>query len=83
MWFIGFDVFCVYMMYLDKLLVGYNLMQVIVCVNCVYGEKFGGLIVDMIGLVDLLVDVLVMYVSVMGEIDKLVKELQDEVILVM
>jgi len=45
-------------MYLDKPLAGHNLMQAIARVNRVYGEKPGGLIVDMIGLADPLADAL-------------------------
>lgn len=39
-------------MYLDKPLAGHNLMQAIAQVNRVYGEKPGGLIVDLIVLAD-------------------------------
>src|SRR5205085_2267717 len=48
MWLTGFDVPCAHTMYLDKPLAGHNLMQAIARVNRVYGEKPGGLIVDLI-----------------------------------
>ncbi|ONZ36694.1 type I restriction endonuclease, partial [Burkholderia cenocepacia] len=80
MWLTGFDVPCAHTMYLDKPLAGHNLMQAIARVNRVYGEKPGGLIVDMIGLADPLADALATYASATGETDKPVKELQDEAI---
>jgi type I restriction enzyme, R subunit len=80
MWLTGFDVPCAHTMYLDKPLAGHNLMQAIARVNRVYGEKPGGLIVDLIGLADPLADALKMYASATGETDKPVKELQDEAI---
>lgn len=67
-------------MYLDKPLAGHNLMQAIARVNRVYGEKPGGLIVDLIGLADPLADALATYANATGETDKPVKELQDEAI---
>ena len=67
-------------MYLDKPLAGHNLMQAIARVNRVYGEKPGGLIVDLIGLADPLADALATYASATGENDKPIKELQDEAI---
>ena len=48
-------------MYLDKPLAGHNLMQAIARVNRVYGEKPGGLIVDLLGLADQLADALATY----------------------
>jgi type I restriction enzyme R subunit len=67
-------------MYLDKPLAGHNLMQAIARVNRVYGERPGGLIVDLIGLADPLADALAMYANATGDSDKLIKELQDEAI---
>jgi type I restriction enzyme R subunit len=55
-------------------------MQAIARVNRVYGEKPGGLIVDLIGLADPLADALATYANATGETDKPVKELQDEAI---
>ncbi len=80
MWLTGFDVPCAHTMYLDKPLAGHNLMQAIARVNRVYGEKPGGLIVDLIGLADPLADALATYANTTGETDKPVKELQDEAI---
>ncbi len=80
MWLTGFDVPAAHTMYLDKPLAGHNLMQAIARVNRVYGEKPGGLIVDLIGLADPLADALKIYANATGETDKPVKELQDEAI---
>lgn len=80
MWLTGFDVPSAHTMYLDKPLAGHNLMQAIARVNRVYGEKPGGLIVDLIGLADPLADALATYASATGGDYKPVKELQDEAI---
>jgi type I restriction enzyme R subunit len=80
MWLTGFDVPCAHTMYLDKPLAGHNLMQAIARVNRVYGEKPGGLIVDLIGLADPLADALKTYANATGESEKPIKELQDEAI---
>jgi type I restriction enzyme R subunit len=80
MWLTGFDVPPAHTMYLDKPLAGHNLMQAIARVNRVYGEKPGGLIVDLIGLADPLADALATYANATGETDKPIKELQDEAI---
>ena len=80
MWLTGFDVPSAHTMYLDKPLAGHNLMQAIARVNRVYGEKPGGLIVDLIGLADPLADALATYASATGDADKPIKELQDEAI---
>jgi type I restriction enzyme R subunit len=80
MWLTGFDVPSAHTMYLDKPLAGHNLMQAIARVNRVYGEKPGGLIVDLIGLADPLADALATYANATGETDKPVKKLQDEAI---
>lgn len=80
MWLTGFDVPCAHTMYLDKPLAGHNLMQAIARVNRVYGEKPGGLIVDLIGLADPLADALATYANATGQDDKPIKQLQDEAI---
>jgi type I restriction enzyme R subunit len=80
MWLTGFDVPCAHTMYLDKPLAGHNLMQAIARVNRVYGEKPGGLVVDLMGLTDELADALKTYANATGETDKPVKALQDEAI---
>jgi type I restriction enzyme R subunit len=80
MWLTGFDVPSAHTMYLDKPLAGHNLMQAIARVNRVYGEKPGGLIVDLIGLADPLADALATYAKATGQTDKPVKVLQDEAV---
>ncbi len=80
MWLTGFDVPCAHTMYVDKPLAGHNLMQAIARVNRVYGEKPGGLIVDLIGLADPLADALKTYANATGDDEKPIKELQDEAI---
>ena len=80
MWLTGFDVPSAHTMYLDKPLAGHNLMQAIARVNRVYGEKPGGLIVDLIGLADPLADALATYAYATGDTDEPVKSLQDEAI---
>lgn len=50
MWLTGFDVPCMHTMYIDKPMVGHNLMQAIARVNRVYKDKSGGLVVDYIGI---------------------------------
>jgi type I restriction enzyme R subunit len=80
MWLTGFDVPSAHTMYLDKPLAGHNLMQAIARVNRVYGEKPGGLIVDLIGLADPLADALAVYANATNDSTKPVNELQDEAI---
>lgn len=80
MWLTGFDVPSAHTIYIDKPLAGHNLMQAIARVNRVYGDKPGGLVVDLIGLADPLADALATYAKATGEADKPVKELQDEAI---
>ncbi|MBL1218703.1 MAG: type I restriction endonuclease subunit R [Planctomycetes bacterium] len=79
MWLTGFDVPCAHTMYLDKPLSGHNLMQAIARVNRVYGEKPGGLIVDMLGLADQLADALATYTQA-GGTGEAVKKVQDEAV---
>lgn len=80
MWLTGFDVPAAHTMYLDKPLAGHNLMQAIARVNRVYGEKPGGLVVDMLGLADELADALATYAQVTGEQEKPVRRVQDEAV---
>src|SRR3989304_1708252 len=56
-----------------------TLMQAIARVNRVYGEKPGGLIVDMLGLADQLADALPTYTQAGGTGDA-VKKVQDEAV---
>ncbi|MEX0614141.1 MAG: type I restriction endonuclease subunit R [Pirellulales bacterium] len=79
MWLTGFDCPPAHTMYLDKPLAGHNLMQAIARVNRVYGEKPGGLIVDMLGLADQLADALATYTQA-GGTGEAVKEIQDEAV---
>ncbi|MEM6552944.1 MAG: type I restriction endonuclease subunit R [Planctomycetota bacterium] len=80
MWLTGFDVPCAHTMYLDKPLVGHNLMQAIARVNRVYGDKPGGLIVDTINLTDALADALDVYANATASDDKPVKAIQDQAV---
>ena len=79
MWLTGFDCPPAHTMYIDKPLAGHNLMQAIARVNRVYGEKPGGLIVDMLGLADHLADALATYTQA-GGTGEAVKKVQDEAV---
>jgi len=79
MWLTGFDCPPAHTMYLDKPLAGHNLMQAIARVNRVYGDKPGGLIVDLLGLADQLADALATYTQAGGR-GKAVREVQDEAV---
>ncbi|WP_024906123.1 type I restriction endonuclease subunit R [Robbsia andropogonis] len=79
MWLTGFDCPPAHTMYLDKPLAGHNLMQAIARVNRVYGDKPGGLIVDMLGLADQLADALAIYTQA-GGTGEAVKQVQDEAV---
>lgn len=79
MWLTGFDCPPAHTMYLDKPLAGHNLMQAIARVNRVYGDKPGGLIVDLLGLVDRLGDVLATY-SHAGGTGAAVRDVQTEAV---
>lgn len=79
MWLTGFDCPPMHTMYLDKALAGHSLMQAIARVNRVYGEKPGGLVVDLLGLADQLADALATYTQAGGRGDA-VKKVQDEAV---
>ena len=79
MWLTGFDCPPAHTMYLDKPLAGHNLMQAIARVNRVYGEKPGGLIVDLLGLADQLADALATYTQA-GGTGAAVRKVQDEAV---
>ncbi len=79
MWLTGFDVPPAHTMYLDKPLAGHNLMQAIARVNRVYGEKPGGLVVDLLGLADQLADALAMYTQA-GGTGEAVKDVQRQAV---
>jgi type I restriction enzyme R subunit len=80
MWLTGFDVPCAHTMYLDKPLAGHNLMQAIARVNRVYGDKPGGLIVDMLGLADQFADALATYAQASGQNEDAFKKVQAEAV---
>ncbi|OUQ85786.1 DEAD/DEAH box helicase [Brevibacillus brevis] len=61
MWLTGFDVPSMNTMYIDKPMKGHNLMQAIARVNRVFRDKPGGLIVDYIGIADMLKSALQQY----------------------
>jgi type I restriction enzyme, R subunit len=79
MWLTGFDCPPAHSMYLDKPLAGHNLMQAIARVNRVYGDKPGGLIVDLLGLADQLADALATYTQA-GGTGEAVRKVQDEAV---
>ncbi len=79
MWLTGFDCPPAHTMYLDKPLAGHNLMQAIARVNRVYGNKPGGLIVDLLGLADQLADALATYTQA-GGTGEAVRKVQDEAV---
>ena len=79
MWLTGFDCPPAHTMYLDKPLAGHNLMQAIARVNRVYGDKPGGLIVDMLGLADQLADALATYTQA-GGTGEAVRKVQSEAV---
>ncbi len=79
MWLTGFDCPPAHTLYLDKPLAGHNLMQAIARVNRVYGDKPGGLIVDLVGLADRLADALATYTRA-GGTGAAVHKVQDEAI---
>jgi len=79
MWLTGFDCPPAHTMYLDKPLAGHNLMQAIARVNRVYGDKPGGLIVDLLGLADQLADALATYTQA-GGTGAAVRDVQDEAV---
>lgn len=79
MWLTGFDCPPAHTMYIDKPLAGHNLMQAIARVNRVYGQKPGGLIVDLLGLADQLADALAIYTQA-GGTGEAVRQVQDEAV---
>ena len=79
MWLTGFDCPPAHTMYLDKPLAGHNLMQAIARVNRVYGDKPGGLIVDLLGLTDQLADALATYTQA-GGTGEGVRRVQDQAV---
>lgn len=56
MWLTGYDAPCVNTMYVDKIMKGHNLMQAVARVNRVFEGKSAGLVVDFIGISNLLAE---------------------------
>ena len=79
MWLTGFDCPPAHTMYLDKPLAGHNLTQAIARVNRVYGDKPGGLIVDLLGLADQLADALATYTQA-GGTGEAIRKVQNEAV---
>ena len=79
MWLTGFDCPPAHTMYLDKPLAGHSLMQAIARVNRVYGDKPGGLIVDLLGLADQLADAVATYTQA-GGTGKAVRKVQNDAV---
>jgi type I restriction enzyme R subunit len=67
MWLTGFDVPCLTTLYVDKPMMGHNLMQAIARVNRVYKDKPGGFVVDYIGIASELKDALLTYTESGGK----------------
>lgn len=63
MWLTGFDAPCIDTMYTDKPMKGHNLIQAISRVNRVFREKSAGLIVDYLGIGDMLKKALGIYTN--------------------
>ncbi len=61
MWLTGFDAPCMHTMYVDKPMGGHNLMQAIARVNRVFKDKPGALVVDYLGIAELLKQALSAY----------------------
>ena len=69
MWLTGFDAPSLHTMYVDKKMVGHNLMQAIARVNRVFKDKPGGLVVDYLGLGTSLKEALSFYSDAGGKGD--------------
>ncbi len=69
MWLTGFDAPSLHTLYVDKKMVGHNLMQAIARVNRVFKDKTGGLVVDYLGLGTSLKEALSFYSNAGGKGD--------------
>jgi type I restriction enzyme R subunit len=69
MWLTGFDAPSLHTLYVDKKMVGHNLMQAIARVNRVFKDKPGGLVVDYLGLGTSLKEALSFYSGAGGKGD--------------
>ena len=67
MWLTGFDAPSLHTMYVDKPMRGHGLMQAIACVNRVFKDKPGGLVVDYLGLANELKQALATYTESGGK----------------
>lgn len=67
MWLTGFDCPSMHTMYVDKPMIGHNLMQAIARVNRVFRDKPGGLVVDYLGIADALKRALLTYTASGGK----------------
>lgn len=76
MWLTGFDAPSMHTLYIDKPMKGHNLMQAIACVNRVYKDKPGGLIVDYLGIASDLKKALAFYSDAGGKGDPAVAQEQ-------
>ncbi|MBY0513745.1 MAG: type I restriction endonuclease subunit R [Gemmataceae bacterium] len=84
MWLTGFDAPCLHTMYTDKPMKGHGLMQAIARVNRVFKDKPGGLVVDYLGLAEMLKRALAEYTEGDREeagvpVEKVVEQLQETV----
>lgn len=84
MWLTGFDAPCLHTMYTDKPMKGHGLMQAIARVNRVFKDKPGGLVVDYLGLAEMLKKALAEYTEGDREeagvpVEKVVEQLQETV----
>lgn len=84
MWLTGFDAPCLHTMYTDKPMKGHGLMQAIARVNRVFKDKPGGLVVDYLGLAEMLKQALAEYTEGDREeagvpVEKVVEQLQETV----
>jgi type I restriction enzyme, R subunit len=69
MWLTGFDAPSLHTLYVDKKMIGHNLMQAIARVNRVFKDKPGGLVVDYLGLGTSLKEALSFYSNAGGKGD--------------
>lgn len=69
MWLTGFDAPSLHTLYVDKKMIGHNLMQAIARVNRVFKDKPGGLVVDYLGLGTSLKEALSFYSGAGGKGD--------------
>ena len=81
MWLTGFDAPSMHTLYIDKPMMGHNLMQAIARVNRVHKDKTGGLVVDYLGIAADLKAALSVYTGAGGKGDP--TEYQEEAVSIM